>query len=105
MIEKDRQILEQFASSVKNKYNDAIIMGFGSRVNGNHSEDSDLDICIVIEKLNEDIDKIIMDISWDIGFENYILISTIIYDKFTFENLPCKNSPLVKNITENGLLA
>jgi predicted nucleotidyltransferase len=40
MIEKDKQILKKFASSVKHKFSDAIILGFGSRIRGNHSEDS-----------------------------------------------------------------
>jgi predicted nucleotidyltransferase len=49
MIEKDKQILKKFASSVKHKFSDAIILGFGSRIRGNHSEDSDLDVCVVTE--------------------------------------------------------
>jgi len=53
MIEKDKQILKSFASLVKNKFSDAKILGFGSRVIGNHSEDSDLDVCIVTETLND----------------------------------------------------
>jgi len=101
---KDKQILKKFASSLKNKYSDAIIMGFGSRITGNHSEDSDLDVCIVTEKLNDKIDKEIMDIAWDIGFENDIVISTITYDKQTYEKSPCRFSPLVQNITNSGLL-
>ncbi|KPA09191.1 nucleotidyltransferase [Candidatus Magnetomorum sp. HK-1] len=104
MIEKDKQILKRFASSVKNKFSDAKILGFGSRVIGNHSEDSDLDVCIVTETLNDKIDKEIMDIAWNIGFENDIVISTITYDKHTFEESPCRFSPLVKNIINNGLL-
>jgi len=104
MLNKNKQVLKEFASSVKNKFSEAIVWGFGSRVNGNFSEESDLDVCIVTERMDDNIDRDIMDIAWNVGYENDIVISTVTYDRRTFESKLYQYSPLIKNITKNGIL-
>jgi hypothetical protein len=46
-----------------------------------------------------------MDIAWEVGFENDIVISTVTFSREEFENGPCSASPLVRNILKEGVAA
>jgi len=103
MTKEDLRILSVFASSVRSRYPEARIWAFGSRVTGSHTQESDLDVCVVVNKLDDRIDKSIMNIAWEIGFENDRLISTVTYPEDLFEKGPCSESSLVKTVLEQGV--
>ncbi len=105
MTKDDRRILSAFASSVRNRYPEARIWAFGSRVTGSYTHESDLDVCIVVNQLDDTIDKSIMNIAWEIGFENDMLISTVTYSQDVFEKGPSSESALVKTVLEHGVSA
>ncbi len=105
LTEHDAHILSQFAAAVRTRLPEARIWAFGSRVRGDFVEDSDLDVCVVIDSLDEATDKAIIDIAWRIGFENDSVISTVTYSQYEFEKGPCSESPLVWTIREEGLAA
>jgi predicted nucleotidyltransferase len=105
MTKEDSRILSAFASSVRNRYPEARVWAFGSRVTGSYTQESDLDVCVVVNQLDDAIDKSIMDIAWELGFENDMLISTVTYAKDRFERGPCSESALVKTVLERGISA
>ena len=105
MNQNDLKILNNFAQHIRQQFPEAAIWAYGSRVKDTAFSDSDLDICIVVDKLNEDIDGKIIDIAWEIGFDNDILISTVTYSREEFESGPCSESPLVKTILAEGIAA
>jgi predicted nucleotidyltransferase len=69
MIERDRQILNEFSYKLRQRFPEAKIWAFGSRARGDAQPDSDLDICVVVEHLEHSIWKAISDIAWEVGFE------------------------------------
>jgi predicted nucleotidyltransferase len=102
---KDKGIFDLFSFRVRQKFPHARIWAYGSRVKGHATEESDLDVCVVVDDLDDDIDQAIMDIAWEIGFENDIVISTVTYSKQEFDEGPCLESPLVQNILSAGIPA
>jgi predicted nucleotidyltransferase len=102
---KDKKIFSQFASKVRDKFPSAKIWAYGSRVRGDATVESDLDVCIVVDNLNDDSDSAIMYIAWQIGFKNNVILSTVTYSKEEFEVGPCAESGLVRNILEYGIAA
>ena len=102
---KDKKIFNQFASEVRNKFPAAKIWAFGSRVRGDATVESDLDVCVVVDKLDDESDSAIMEIAWQIGFKNDVIISTVTYSKEEFEDGPCSESGLVQNILGYGIAA
>ena len=46
-----------------------------------------------------------MDIAWQIGFDNGIVISTVTFSRDEFEKGPLSESPLVQSILLEGLAA
>ena len=105
MNEKDYRVFSLFASSVRKKFPTARIWAFGSRVYATFTEDSDLDVCVVTDTLNETIDLSVMEIAWQVGFEHDLLISTITYSHEEFEHGPCSKSSLIHTILEQGVAA
>jgi len=102
---KDKKTFYQFASKVRNKFPTAKIWAFGSRVSGDATVESDLDVCVVVDKLDHESDSVIMEIAWRIGFENDVIISTVTYSTEEFEDGPCSESGLVQNILGYGIAA
>ncbi|MEJ2166743.1 MAG: hypothetical protein P8X90_14540 [Desulfobacterales bacterium] len=47
----------------------------------------------------------IMEIAWQIGFEDDVVISTVTYSREEFEKGPCSESGLVQNIFGYGIAA
>ena len=103
MTEKDKEVFTLFASRVREVLPDARIWAFGSRVRSEGYEGSDLDVCIVTDRLDEEIDAQIIGIAWQVGYENDVIISTITYSQEEFMDGPCRESPLVNQILNNGV--
>jgi hypothetical protein len=55
--------------------------------------------------MNEAKDKTIMEIAWEVGFAHDVIISTVTYSREEFEQGPCSESSLVKNVLREGVIA
>ena len=67
--------------------------------------ESDLDVCVVLDKLDDESDSVIMETAWQVGFDNGVIISTVTYSKEEFEDGPCSESGLVQNVLGYGIAA
>ena len=105
MNKRDLGILTLFTNRIRERFPNATVWAYGSRVKGTAAENSDLDVCVVVEYLNEEVDGIIMDLAWQVGFDNDVLISTVTFSKEEFETGPCSESPLVRTILHEGFAA
>jgi predicted nucleotidyltransferase len=105
MSARDHYIFESFAARIRERFPSAQVWAFGSRVRGDATRESDLDICVVVEGLKHEDRHIIRRIGWEVGFEHDRLICTVIYDKDAFEQGPCSESPLVRTILHEGIPA
>ena len=76
---------------------------YGSRARGDFDQYSDLDVFVEVEHLDRDLKKKINHLSWEIGFNNYMLISSLIFTRHEIENSPLRSSPIVKNIFTEGV--
>ncbi|MBI4620940.1 MAG: nucleotidyltransferase domain-containing protein [Desulfobacterales bacterium] len=105
LTKKDNKILNEFASLVRERFSDARVWAFGSRTKGESTQESDLDVCVVVKRLDDLVDRAIMDIAWQVGFEHDIIISTVTYSQQEFETGPCSKSTLVQNVLSAGVAA
>jgi uncharacterized protein len=102
---EDKKIFTLFSTRIRERFPGAGIWAFGSRATGLATDESDLDVCVVVDALDDAIDQEILKIAWEIGFENDVVISTVTYSKKDFEEGPCSESPLVQNILDAGVVA
>jgi len=75
---------------------------FGSRARGDFSIDSDMDVFIEVSEINKDLKERLADIGWEIGLENEIYISLLIFTENELKNTPLKASSIVQNIMQEG---
>ena len=76
---------------------------FGSRARGDADEYSDLDVFIKVERIDRNVKEKIEDVIWDVGFNNFIVISPLIFTRDEIENTALRSSAIVKNIAEEGV--
>ena len=97
--------LNLFAHQIRRAFPDARIWASGSRVKGNASWESDLDVCVIIKDLTTDSSKQIIDIAWEVGFQRDVIISPLIFSQEQFESGPLSESSIVKTIRREGFAA
>ncbi len=105
MSKQDKRIFDEFTTRVRQRLPGARMWAFGSRVRGNATWDSDFDICIVLDHLDQGTDRWLREVAWEVGFENERVITTIVIDAEQFENGPMSESTLVANIMREGIAA
>ncbi len=105
MNQQDRQVAEIFASRIRMHFPEARIIAFGSRARGDAEQESDLDLCVTIHRVNAASKDIIREIAWETGFDNDILISTVIFQTGQLEKGPAAAGSLAANIMREGIAA
>ena len=103
MTSKDLKI----AAELKRKLAEAIPLldfrVFGSRARGKADEYSDMDVFIKVQWIGSEMKRKIEDIVWEVGFNNFIVISPLVFTKEEIENTALRSSSIVKNIEEEGV--
>lgn len=97
------KIAKEFASRIRKKLGKVIIIVYGSRARGDDELFSDMDICIVVNKLNKKTREMIFDTAWETGFKEEVVIVPLIFEKNEWENFPIVESPIYKNIQREGV--
>jgi len=78
-------------------------MVFGSRARGDAEEASDMDVFVEVEFLDPQIKERIYELTWEIGFKNFMVISPLIVSRHELENTALLSSPLICNIARDGV--
>ena len=76
---------------------------FGSRARGDADEYSDMDVFFEVESLDSTLKEKISEIVWEVGYNNYTVISPLIFTRDELENSPLRSSPIVEAIAEEGV--
>ncbi len=101
----DSETLTLFANQIRQHYPDARIWAFGSRVRGDASWESDLDVCVLVNDLTGEVWDYIIEVAWEIGFQRGIVISPICFSRDQLEKGPLSESSIVKTILREGVAA
>jgi len=62
-----------------------------------------MDVFVEVQTLDKDLKELIQDIAWEVGFDNSLVISLLIFTRDELENSPLRSSSIVKAITREGL--
>ncbi len=103
MTKKDCEIAKELKEKLSKIVHLVDFRVFGSRARGNQDEYSDMDVFIEVESLSKELEERLHDVAWEIGFKNSIYISPLIFTRYEVENSPLRVSPIIKNITAEGV--
>ena len=103
MKEKDRRIAQELKKRLSDVVEILDFKVFGSRARGDADEYSDLDVFLEVESLDNTLKEKISAIVWEVGFNNYTVISPLIFTRDELENSPLRASSIVEAIVEEGV--
>ncbi|MCX7048735.1 MAG: nucleotidyltransferase domain-containing protein [Candidatus Sumerlaeota bacterium] len=103
--ERDKKILDEFATRLREKCPDARVWAFGSRARGDNNEFSDFDVCVVADKMEAEDRQAILDAAWDAGVPYERFIIPIWFTRKQFDESPLSETLLVQTIREEGIAA
>ena len=103
MQEKDRKIVEKFKSLVSQRVKVHEIRVFGSRARGDATEESDLDVLVVVDYLDHSMERYISDCAWEAGFPEDVIIIPIAISFDILKNSPIRESVFIKNVYQEGV--
>jgi predicted nucleotidyltransferase len=100
-----QKILALCVIAVKGLYPDARIILYGSQARGQATEQSDLDLLVIVnEELSSSLKNAIHDRLYEIGLQNDIFISAIIKNNSMWELPIFKATGLYNSIQNEGII-
>ena len=102
-MKDSKKILSDIKQVIKNKYPDAQIFLYGSRVKGTAREDSDRDLLILLnqEKITPEIEESVTYPLYDLEIEIGEVISPMVYSIREWNN-KYSITPFYKNVMKEG---
>ena len=100
---KDLKVIERFKSLISQRVKVHEIRVFGSRARGAVTEESDLDVLVVVENLDHEIERYISDCAWEAGFSEDIVVMPVAISLDTLRNSPLRESVLIKSVYREGV--
>lgn len=76
---------------------------FGSRARGDADEASDMDVFVEVEALTPEVKEGIHQVTWEVGFKHFMVISPLIVSRHEIEQTALRSSPIIRNITREGV--
>ena len=102
MQAKSKKLANELKALLEQKLGEVEVIAFGSRVRKDYRPDSDLDICVIVERLDRKVRNLIFDCAWQIGFEASIVIVPVIFTRKEWKGVMA-NAPIVKSIEREGV--
>jgi predicted nucleotidyltransferase len=103
MKEKDLKVIEKFKSLVSERVKVHEVRVFGSRVRGDATVESDLDVLVVVDYLDHETEKYISDCAWEAGFHEDVLIMPVAVSMDAIKHSPLSESVFIKNVYREGV--
>ena len=103
LSQSDRTILEALAHRIREEFPRAKILAFGSRTRGDATEESDFDICVLLEKMTREDERLIGHLAWEVAFDSGQVFNVLPFTTEEFENGPMSESTLRAHIFREGI--
>lgn len=103
LAENERIALQKLKHAIMAKYNLVEFKLFGSKVRGDSGPESDLDIFIVLDRVNWNIEKQIYELCFEIGLEHDVVFCPVIFSHTETESILTKITPFYQAVEKEGV--
>jgi uncharacterized protein (UPF0332 family)/predicted nucleotidyltransferase len=104
LADHDRQVIERFRRAlIEQGVPVAQTILFGSRARGVHEPDSDYDVLVVLDRLDQDIERAISRCAREADYAEHFSISPVVVTKDDLEKSPFRSSLLMQAVRAEGL--
>ena len=76
---------------------------FGSKARGDSDPESDIDVLVVLRECDWQTKRKVFDLCFDIGLENDVLLSPIVYSRSRFQSGLTRVTPFYQNVEREGV--
>ena len=106
LSKKEEKIVREFTQKLKDLLGDNMVFLelFGSKVRGDYSPDSDIDILLVVREKTPEVRDMIFNILFDLDPYYEFKISPIIYSDFEYKKNEELESTFVETIKKEGVM-
>ncbi len=100
-----QRAVTRFARELRCRYGDAVheVRLFGSFARGEADEASDVDVAVVLESVDWETRRDVIDLATDTGLAYDLLISPTIFDRETYESWRRQERALVLAVEREGV--
>ena len=105
LTETEKKVVEEFAKLVRTALGENLIDMeiFGSKVRGDFTGDSDMDILVVVKERTLDSMDRIAEITANLNIEYNLSISPVIFSEYEYKVNEDMKSPFVLNVEAEGV--
>ena len=99
---EEREVLSRVTQTLRTRFGAAEVILYGSAARGELDEESDIDLLVVLPKLDWEIQKEIIGVCFDAELHCRRVISAVCYTTDEIEHSPLRSSPLVMTARKEG---
>jgi predicted nucleotidyltransferase len=105
MTEIERQAAAEFADKVRQQFDGQLvsILLFGSRARGEAEPDSDMDVLVVMSKIDPETRRAIRYLAVEVWLKHGIYVSTRVWSRTHWRKLEEMQTLLYRNICRDGI--
>jgi predicted nucleotidyltransferase len=106
MKKNEEKALKEFSRLLRQKIGADLveIKVFGSKVRGEDSPESDVDVLVILKHIDRKKREIISNIAFEIGLKYELFLSTVVYEKDIFYSPLSKETLFYQNVQKEGVL-
>ncbi len=106
MTETEREAVQEFAAKVRERLGGKLIALklFGSKVRGDDTPESDIDILVEVAQATTAIEDAVLDIAFDVNLAHDVYISPRVIERAVFEHPVWSVTPFIRSLEREGVL-
>ncbi|MGB9683048.1 MAG: nucleotidyltransferase domain-containing protein [bacterium] len=100
----EKRALEELKQKIKEKFPDAEIILYGSKVRGDFDEESDIDLLILVDgQVNSKVEEEISKIAYEIELKYDVVFGKVVENKNFWNSKLAKAMPFHQNVDKEGV--